>query len=47
VKPLVVGNWKMNLDHVQAIHLTQQLGVLVRTLEPGSVDVAIAAPFTD
>ena len=47
MKPFVLGNWKMNLDHVQAIHLTQQLGVLVRTMEPGVINVAVAAPFTD
>jgi len=24
-RPLVVGNWKMNLDFVEGLHLVQQL----------------------
>jgi triosephosphate isomerase len=28
-RPLVIGNWKMNLDFVEALHLVQQLGVLM------------------
>jgi len=47
IRPLVVGNWKMNLDHVEAIHLTQQIGVLMRQHAHEHVDVMIAAPFVD
>ena len=47
VRPLVVGNWKMNLDHVEAIHLTQQLGVLLRTISHEHTDVIVMPPFVD
>ena len=30
VRALVLGNWKMNLDFVEAVHLTQQLTVLLK-----------------
>lgn len=46
-RALVVGNWKMNLDHVEAIHLVQQLGVLLRAHTPERTDVVIAPPFVD
>ncbi len=29
-RPLVIGNWKMNLDFVEGLHLVQQLGVLLK-----------------
>ena len=46
-RALVIGNWKMNLDHVEAIHLVQQLGVLMRAHTPERTDVVIAPPFVD
>ncbi|WP_334170515.1 triose-phosphate isomerase [Sinomonas sp.] len=47
--PLIAGNWKMNMDHVQAITLLQKLAW---TLEDkrhdfGRVEVAVFPPFTD
>ncbi len=47
--PLMAGNWKMNLDHVQATHLVQKLDW---TLKDGkhdyaAVEVAVCPPFTD
>jgi triosephosphate isomerase (TIM) len=47
VRPLVAGNWKMHLDHVEAIHLTGQLGVLVRAANVGGVDLLVLPPFVD
>jgi triosephosphate isomerase len=47
MRRLVIGNWKMNLDFVEAIHLTQQLGVLVRQRAPQTVEVVVAPPFVD
>ena len=46
-RAIVIGNWKMNLDHVEAIHLTQQLGVLLRAHTPEHTDVVVAPPFID
>ncbi len=45
--PAVYGNWKMNLDVVEAIHLTQQLGVLRRRSPLEHVEVGVAPPFVD
>ncbi len=47
--PLMAGNWKMNLDHLQATHLVQKLDW---TLKDGhhdyaKVEVAVMPPFTD
>jgi triosephosphate isomerase len=46
-RPLVIGNWKMNLDHVEAVHLTQQLGVMLRATPAEHTDVVVAPPFVD
>ncbi len=43
----IIGNWKMNLDHVEAIHLTQQIGVLLRAAAHENVDVIVAPPSVD
>jgi triosephosphate isomerase (TIM) len=47
VRPVVAGNWKMNKDFVEAVHLTQQLGVMLRAREVDRVDVMVIPPFTD
>ena len=46
-RALVIGNWKMNLDFVDALHLVQQLGVLVKNRPLEHVDVVLAPPFVD
>ncbi|MGA7833591.1 MAG: triose-phosphate isomerase [Acidimicrobiales bacterium] len=46
-RPLVIGNWKMNLDFVEALHLVQQLGVLMKNHAVEHTDVVVAAPFVD
>jgi triosephosphate isomerase len=46
-KPLVVGNWKMNLDYVEALHLGQQIGVMLKNKPAEHVDVVLAPPFVD
>ena len=44
--PLVAGNWKMNLDHLEAIQLVQQLGYRLREQDLDGVEVAVIPPFT-
>jgi len=44
-RPLVIGNWKMNLDYVEGLHLVQQLGVLMKNRPVEHVEVVVAAPF--
>ncbi len=46
-RPLVAGNWKMNLDHVEAIRLIQDVALRLRNTDHRSVDIAIHPPFTD
>ncbi|HTT59181.1 MAG TPA: triose-phosphate isomerase, partial [Acidimicrobiales bacterium] len=46
-RPLVVGNWKMNLDFVEGLHLVQQLGVLIKNRPIEHTDVVVAPPFVD
>ncbi|NLS08571.1 triose-phosphate isomerase [Nesterenkonia sp. MY13] len=48
-RPLIAGNWKMNMDHMQAIALVQKLAW---TLDDAShdyerVQVSVFPPFTD
>ncbi|HYO85418.1 MAG TPA: triose-phosphate isomerase [Dermatophilaceae bacterium] len=47
--PLMAGNWKMNLDHVQATHLVQKLDWTLKDAKHdfGAVEVAVLPPFTD
>ena len=39
--PLMAGNWKMNMDHLEAIHLVQGLALDLQDnkFEKGTVDV--------
>jgi triosephosphate isomerase len=47
--PLIAGNWKMNLDHLQAVAFVQKLHWTLKDAkhEDGTVEVAIFPPFTD
>ena len=47
--PLMAGNWKMNLDHLQATHLVQKLDWTLRDGKHdfAAVEVAVLPPFTD
>ncbi|REJ04573.1 triose-phosphate isomerase [Microbacterium bovistercoris] len=47
--PLIAGNWKMNLDHLQAVATVQKLHWTLKDAghENGSVEVAVFPPFTD
>lgn len=47
--PLMAGNWKMNLDHLQGTHLVQKLDWTLRDGKHdfGAVEVAVVPPFTD
>lgn len=47
--PLIAGNWKMNLDHLQAIALVQKLAWTLEDhrYDDRVVEVAVFPPFTD
>ena len=48
-KPLIAGNWKMNLDHQQAIALVQKIAWTLKDAshDYDKVEVAVFPPFTD
>lgn len=48
-KPLIAGNWKMNLDHLQAVAFVQKLHWTLKDAahESDAVEVAVFPPFTD
>ena len=47
--PLIAGNWKMNLDHLQAIAFVQKLAWSLKDAghDFTSTEVAVFPPFTD
>lgn len=47
--PLMAGNWKMNLDHLEATHLVQKLAWTLNDAKHDyqSVEVLVVPPFTD
>ena len=46
-KPLISGNWKMNLNHFEAIQTVQKLHYLLPKDIFEQIDVSIHPPFTD
>ncbi|MGW2178683.1 triose-phosphate isomerase [Streptomyces sp. NPDC001732] len=45
--PLMAGNWKMNLNHLEAIAHTQKLAFALSDKDYDAVEVAVLPPFTD
>ncbi|HEV7956651.1 MAG TPA: triose-phosphate isomerase [Marisediminicola sp.] len=47
--PLIAGNWKLNLDHLQAIAFVQKLAWSLKDarLDFDEVEVAVFPPYTD
>ena len=47
--PLIAGNWKLNLDHLQSIAFVQKLAWSLKDarLDFSDVEVAVFPPFTD
>ena len=46
-RPLIAGNWKMNLNHLEAIAVTQKLAYSLEERDLEAVDVVVLPPFTD
>ncbi len=46
-KPLIAGNWKMNLNHFEAIALVQKIAFSLPDKYYDKVDVTVLPPFTD
>nr|WP_185052939.1 triose-phosphate isomerase [Thermocatellispora tengchongensis] len=45
--PLIAGNWKMNLNHLEAINHVQKLAFSLNDKDFNAVEVAVLPPFTD
>jgi triosephosphate isomerase len=46
-RPLISGNWKMNFDHLQALHAVRDLGLRLQPADVAPVDVSVHPPYTD
>jgi triosephosphate isomerase len=45
-RPLVAGNWKMHLTHLEAIALVQKIAFSLKEAELEAVEVVVLPPFT-
>ena len=45
-RPLVAGNWKMHLSHLEAIALVQKIAFSLKETEFEAVEVVVLPPFT-
>jgi triosephosphate isomerase (TIM) len=45
-RPLIAGNWKMNLTHLEAIGLVQKLAFTIPETVLDTVEVVVLPPFT-
>jgi triosephosphate isomerase (TIM) len=45
--PMMAGNWKMTLNHLEAIALVQKLAFSLTDKDLDAVEVAVLPPFTD
>jgi triosephosphate isomerase (TIM) len=45
--PLMAGNWKMNLNHLEALALVQKLAFSLTDEDFDAVEVVVVPPFTD
>jgi len=46
-KPIIAGNWKMNLNHLEAIAVTQKLAYSIEDKDYDAVEIIVIPPFTD
>jgi triosephosphate isomerase len=46
-RPLIAGNWKMNLNHLEAIALVQKIAFSLSEQQLTAVEVVVVPPFTD
>ena len=46
-QPLIAGNWKMNLNHFEAIALVQKIAFSLKPQHFDAVEVTVLPPFTD
>ena len=45
-RPIIAGNWKMNLNHLEAIQLVQRLSYVLEARDYDATEVVVCPPFT-
>ena len=45
-RPIIAGNWKMNLNHLEAIQLVQRLSYALEARDYDATEVVVCPPFT-
>jgi len=46
-RPLIAGNWKMNLNHLEAIAHVQRIAFTLSPADAEAVEIVVLPPFTD
>jgi triosephosphate isomerase (TIM) len=46
-KPLISGNWKMNHNHLEALHCVEKLAFRLTSEQYAKADISVHPPFTD
>lgn len=46
-RPLIAGNWKMNLNHLEGISVAQKIAFSLNEQQLTDVEVVVLPPFTD
>jgi triosephosphate isomerase len=46
-RPIISGNWKMHLNHFEALQLVQKLSYNLTAADHSAADVTVHPPFTD
>ena len=46
-RPMIAGNWKMNLNHLEAIALTQKIAFSLSERQLTAAEVVVLPPFVD
>lgn len=44
-KPIIAGNWKMNLNHLEAIAVTQKLAYSIEDKDYDAVEIIVIPPL--
>ena len=45
-RPLISGNWKMNINHYETIQVVQKLAYRLKPADTAAADVSVHPPFT-
>ena len=46
MKKIIIGNWKLNLDHLEAIQLLQKLNYTIEEGKEEKIDIVVSPSHT-